>query len=79
MTDNIKNRQDLIIFIKQLAKEARHPDDNWSNRDLVSYLEAMAAWIEDMDGYYKNTGKPTPKELKWATIADILKAATMYE
>ncbi|MGY5360334.1 DUF7660 family protein [Cronobacter dublinensis] len=40
----------------------------------------MASWIEDMDGYYLNKGLPVPDHnVNWAFIADILRAAKVYE
>jgi hypothetical protein len=52
---------------------------SWENSNLESYLEAMQAWIDDMDGYYKNRGTNVPVSNPWQLIADILHAATMYE
>ena len=34
--------------------------EEWENRDLPSYLEAIAAWVDDMDGYYRNLGEDSP-------------------
>lgn len=73
----IINRNDLAEFVRILANEATN--GNWENNDLSSFLEAMAAWIEDMDGYYKNQQKPVPNQPSWKTIAEILKASTVYE
>ncbi|MGH7970069.1 MAG: DUF7660 family protein, partial [Limisphaerales bacterium] len=43
------------------------------------FLEALGAWVQDMDGYYRNQGKPVPEQLDWKTFSDILMAAKMYE
>jgi len=32
-----------------------------------------------MDGYYLGRGEPVPERPTWATVADMLRAATMYE
>lgn len=42
-------------------------------------LEALAAWAEDMDGYYLGKGEEMPQQPTWQTLADMLRAATMYE
>ncbi len=76
---NIKTKNDLIKFIKELANEAAINSKNWENENLPSFLEAMASWIEDMEGYYKNQGEPIPIQLSWKTIGEILQAATIYE
>ena len=77
--NNIKTKNDLIKFVKGLANEAASNSNNWENEKLPFFLEAMAAWIEDMDGYYKNQGEPIPIQPSWKTIGEILQAATMYE
>ncbi len=77
--ENIETREDLVKFIGVLANESSSSSKNWENDDLPSFLEAMAAWIEDMDGYYQNKGEPMPSQPSWKTIGEILKAATRYE
>ena len=76
---SVKTRQDLGRFIRALAKELDNPDEAWENQDLYSFLEAMAAWVDDMDGYYLNKGEAIPRDPSWGTIAQILLAATAYE
>lgn len=80
-------REAFIAFIRELqadlnasqrAEQASpsspySPDaGGWENPDLSSYLEAMAAWIEDM-------GDRLPTSPTWATFHDILSAAKIYE
>ena len=77
--DGINTREDLVNFIEVLAKESSSNSKNWENKDLPSFLEAMAAWIEDMDGYYQNKGESVPSQPSWKIIGEILKAATIYE
>lgn len=77
--DEVRDRKSLAAFVRELAGEVSENPTSWENRDLPSFLRAMAAWIDDMDGYYRNMGEEPPKEPSWRTIADILMAATMYE
>ena len=77
--ENIATREDLVKFIEALANESSSASKNWENEDLPSFLEAMAAWVEDMDGYYQNKGESMPNQPSWKTIGEILKAATIYE
>ena len=76
---NIITKNDLANFVKTLSQEARSPSKGWENDDLPSFLEAMAAWIEDMDGYYENRREQSLRQPSWQTIGEILKAATLYE
>jgi len=49
------------------------------NDTLDSFLEALAAWTDEMDGYYRNMNEDAPVTLQWKTIADMLMAASIYE
>lgn len=75
----MKTKDELITLITSLALQARNNPQELENNTLPLYLEAMAAWIEDMDGYYKNSGKEVPDNLNWSIFADILSAAAVYE
>ena len=75
---NISNREDLARFVEEMSKALKN-GERWENRDLKSFLEAMAAWIEDMDGYFENQGEPCPTSPSWKTFAQILAASTVYE
>ena len=77
--DTVKSREDLISFIFHLRMDLKNNKEKWENITLEDYLEAMEAWIDDMEGYYLNTNQPLPKEPSWKTIADILIASSMYE
>jgi hypothetical protein len=77
--ENIATREDLVKFVEDLANEASSVSKNWENEDLPSFLMAIAAWIDDMDGIYQNKGERVPSQPSWKTIGEILKAATIYE
>jgi hypothetical protein len=75
----IKTHKDLSVFIGELYEDFLNDGDSWENHKLDRFLEALAAWTNDMDGYYKNIGSEVPTEPKWGTFANMLVAATMYE
>ena len=75
----VSSKDELVKLIAALAKNFRDNPDEWENKDLSSYLEAIASWIEDMDGYYENTHQPLPNDTNWKVFADILMAARVYE
>ena len=77
--DGIKTREDLVRFIQELRAAYTNKSFTWDNNNLDSFLDALAAWTHDMDGYYKHKGMEPPKEPTWRTFADMLMAATMYE
>ena len=75
----VQTRDDLAAFVAELKADFDANRGNWTNVDLSSFLEAMAAWIQDMDGYYQNTGQKQSELPPWRIFADILMAARMYE
>ncbi|OSN03286.1 hypothetical protein AU512_16700 [Lonsdalea iberica] len=75
----ISSKDDLVKLISALARDFKENPDEWESKDLSSYLEAMASWIEDMEGYYENTNQSLPKDTNWKVFADILMAAKVYE
>jgi hypothetical protein len=77
--DTINSRADFVKFVRELATNFETSPEDWENNDLNSYLEAMAAWVEDMDGYYQNSGQPSPQQPSWKIMAEILLAARYYE
>ena len=79
-TDNIQTKEDFIVFLKEYYMEFKKNGKNWENNNLDSFLEALLAYAEDVDGYYINISK---KELigkaSWRSFADLLCGAAIYE
>ncbi len=76
---SVQTRDDLAAFVAELKADFDAHRNDWTNAELKSFLEAMAAWIQDMDGYYRNTGQKMSDLPPWRILADILIAARMYE
>ena len=77
--DSIQSREDFIAFVKELSKDFEDNRDSWENINIAAYLEALAAWTHDMDGYYKYQGESIPQDINWSFIARLLYAAKIYE
>ena len=76
----VETREDFVVFVHRLLKDLQERPDQWENANLLDYLEALAAWVQNMmDVYYHNQGEPVPKHLTWRNLADILLAARIYE
>ena len=75
----IESPADVAAFARSLLLDLKEHPERWENADLPSYLEALAAWVEDMDGYYLNQGKPAPHGPSWQVMGDMLAAAGTYE
>lgn len=75
----IRSREDLVSFVRSLADDSKNHSRDWENDNLETYLYALAAWIEDMDGYYQNVGEKLPEYPNWRTLGQMLLAAKIYE
>jgi type I restriction-modification system DNA methylase subunit len=77
--DQIQSRADLVEFVEVLQKDLQANAEAWENATLDDYLSALARWLEDSDGYYRNQGRQIPESPSWRNVAEMLMAATMYE
>ncbi|MFD5521553.1 hypothetical protein [Streptomyces sp. NPDC127066] len=77
--EHVDSREDLAIFVRSLQRSHAEDGSSWENPDLPSFLEALAAWIDDADGWYSNTGRELPASGDWTFFARALRAATIYE
>jgi hypothetical protein len=77
--ESIRTKHDFVQFIEALSEDFVKNPHEWENRDLPSFLEAMAAWMNDMEGYYQHTGQNISTLSPWRLFADSLMAAKMYE
>ena len=75
----IQTRDDLVLFIQYLVRDLRSCPERWENTSTETYLEAIGAWVKDMDGYYHNRGETVPEHPTWRHVGEILLAARIYE
>lgn len=75
----ISSRKDLAAFVRALQTDLRDNPTSWENASLERFLEALGAWVEDMDGYYLNRGKSVPQRPDWSVVGDMLMGARTYE
>jgi hypothetical protein len=77
--ETVRSREALAGFVRDLVNDLRTRPGEWENDRLDTYLEAVAAWIEDLEGYYRNRGEAAPQEPSWKLLGEILLAAKYYE
>ena len=75
----IRSREDFAVFVRALREDLKGNPQDWENDTLDRYLEAMSAWVENMNAYFLNQGRPTPEQPDWKLLGDILMAARIYE
>lgn len=78
-TEKIKTREDLGAFIALIAKDYARNGEQWENTDLPNFLDALQAWLESSDNYYRNMEIDIHTVSPWRRLADALAAARIYE
>jgi len=79
-TQNITDRKSFYEFAQDLLKEYETEGQNWEAKRIDSFIEGIASYAEDIDGYYRNMKFDTTAETPtWRIFAQILKGATVYE
>lgn len=79
LPEKIKNKDDFINFVRELSKDFKNNSESWENKSVDEFLESLAAWVEDMDGYYLNKEEAEPSDVDWTVFAVILTGAKIYE
>ncbi|MFG3348108.1 hypothetical protein ACGF1Z_23995 [Streptomyces sp. NPDC048018] len=74
-----RSREELVAFLRDLHDEFRARGHEWENNTLDSFLEALAACVDDCPGLYRRSGDPAPPDGDWTFMARALRAATLYE
>ena len=77
--DSVGSRDQFVDFLNALRQDAVAQPEEWQNKTLDEYLEALAAWVQDMDGYYKNNNRSVPTSPSWRNLAEMMLAAKYYE
>lgn len=76
----ITDRQTFIQFLDILHKDLLNNPEQWENKTLPEFLEALISYAEDLQGYYdnvqQNLNADTPT---WLVFADLLRGARIYE
>jgi len=77
--EHVDSREALAAFVRSLQRSHAEDGSSWENADLPSFLEALAAWVDDADGWYGNASRELPVSGDWTFFARALQAATIYE
>lgn len=79
--DSVADSTSFATFVEASRQDLLDHEDGWENPTLERFLDAMAGWVTDMDGWRENAGNtdPLPDANAWRWIARILLAAQVYE
>ena len=79
-TLSITDRESFIEFLKAFQQDYIANAQEWENRTLDNFLEALTRYAQDIQGYYDNTNKNiNANTASWQVFADILQGAKIYE
>lgn len=77
LIENIKSKDDFTEFVGILMQDFQSNNEEWENKTIDAYLEAIQRYTQDLDGYYVNRNVPVPENVPWKVLAVILFAAKM--
>ena len=80
----VTDRQSFIKFLDLLYKDYCNNQDEWQNKNLGDFLEAMTRYARDIQGMYDNNQNSIGRHINadiasWRVFTDILKGAIIYE
>jgi hypothetical protein len=76
----VNDRQSFIAFVELLRSDFLTNRDKWENKTIDDFLEALARYTDDIQGYYDNTNQNINADTpNWNVFADALVGASIYE
>lgn len=81
LTDRtVTDRKSFAAFLVLLRQNLIDHPEEWENKNLPDFLDALASYTEDIQGYYDNTQQDiNADEPSWDTFATIFQGAKVYE
>ena len=77
--EQVTTKDEFLEFLNILTKDFKLNVDEWENKSINNYLEAIESWIEAMVGYYDNSNLPVPNNIDWNFLATIFYVGKIYE
>jgi hypothetical protein len=76
----IETKEQFKEFVGDLLNNLLLRPQDFENKKLADFLEALGSYTEDIQGYYDNTEQTIDSEkASWQVFADLLKGASIYE
>ena len=80
----VTDRKSFIEFLELFRKDLNRNNNEWENKTLDDFLEAMTRYSEDIQGYYDNLKNELGAHINadvpsWRVFADIMRGSRIYE
>ena len=75
----VDSREDAVGVVVAMLNDLRKNADAWQNAALDTFLEGLAASLEDLDQVYADRGELLPDQPSWRLFAELLVAASAHE
>ena len=74
--NNIKDMDDFLNFVAELARDANEHPEEWTNTTLTDFLGQLASWVDDISQFDKETDWDN---VDYKTFAKMLYMGKIYE
>ena len=80
----VTDKKSFIEFLELLKEDLKTTGNQWENKTLEDFLEAMINYSADIQGYYDNRKNEIGDHINadvqsWRVFADILRGFRIYE
>ncbi len=80
INQQVTDRLSFIKFLVSLHQDFINNGQEWENKTLDGFLEALTRYTADIQGYYDNTNQNiNADKASWQVFADIIQGAKIYE
>lgn len=76
----VSDRQSFIFFLESFHQDLLINKEKWTNNTLEDFLEALARYVDEIQGFYDNTGQKLNADIaSWKLFSDVMQGAKIYE
>ena len=78
--ESVTSREDFARFVAAFRADLLAKPEEFDNRTLDGFLDALSRYADDVPGYLKNVGSPLhPEAPSWQLFAIMLCGAKLYD
>ncbi|WP_042474010.1 DUF7660 family protein [Bacillus ndiopicus] len=75
--ENVTNKEQFLEFVNLLSDDYKKNRDEWENKSIDLYLQAIESWMEDMEEFYGHSDAPI--SINWNFLSKMLYVGKIYE